>query len=111
MMKRLAAVVLASLIGTAVVADEPLVWPQFRGRGGSGVAETQKPPIEFGPEKNVRWKVACPAGYSSPMLVADLLVLTAYEKNKLFTIAYQRKTGKELWRAEAPAKEIEKHDK
>ena len=25
-------------------AKEPLVWPQFRGPGGAGIAEGQKPP-------------------------------------------------------------------
>ena len=29
----------------------------FAGRG-SGVADDQKPPVEFGPDKNVKWKVA-----------------------------------------------------
>lgn len=91
--------------------EQPVAWPQFRGPGGNGIAEDQKPPLEFGPDKNVKWKVPCPAGYSSPILVADKLVLTAYENNKLFTIAYERRTGKELWRAEAPAKQIEAHDK
>lgn len=111
MMKSIAALALCLSIIFCVNAEPPSAWPQFRGPGGSGIADDQKPPIEFGPDKNVKWKVACPAGYSSPMLVADLLVLTAFEKDKLFTIAYQRMTGKELWRAEAPAKQIEKHDK
>lgn len=94
-----------------VHAEPPPAWPQFRGPGGNGIAEDQKPPIEFGPDKNVKWKVTCPKGYSSPILVADKLVLTAFDAGKLFTIAYERKTGKELWRAEAPAKQIEAHDK
>ena len=47
--------------------DKPLAWPQFRGPGGSGVAEGQKPPVEFGPDKNVKWKVPVPRG----LLLAD----------------------------------------
>ena len=31
-------------------------------RAGSGVADAQKPPVEFGPDKNLKWKVPAPAG-------------------------------------------------
>ena len=88
-------------------ADQSLAWPQFRGPEGSGIADDQRPPIEFGPEKNVKWKVPVPGGFSSPIVVADLLVMTAFEKGKLYTIAYHRADGSEAWRAEAPAKQIE----
>src|SRR5262249_8806953 len=56
---------------TGVRADEPLAWPRFRGPNGSGVAEGQKPPLEFGPDKNVRWKVAVPPGISSPIVAGE----------------------------------------
>jgi outer membrane protein assembly factor BamB len=87
--------------------DRPLAWPQFRGPGGSGVADGQKPPVEFGPNKNVKWKVPVPPGISSPIIVADKLVLTAFDGGNLYTIAYNRADGKEAWRAQAPAKQIE----
>src|SRR6266568_3003484 len=80
--------------------DRPLGWPQFRGPGGSGVADGQKPPVEFGPDRNVKWKVAVPPGFSSPIIVGDKLVLTAFEGGKLYTIAYNRADGKEAWRAQ-----------
>jgi hypothetical protein len=86
----------------ALAADPPLSWPQFRGPGGSGVADNQKPPTEVGPETNVLWKVETPPGASSPIIVGDMLVMTAFENNKLYTIAYSRANGKELWRAHAP---------
>src|SRR6266571_5532593 len=54
-------------------------WPQFRGPGGSGVADDQKPPVEFGPDKNVKWKVPVPSGLSSPVVAGDKLVLTAFD--------------------------------
>jgi outer membrane protein assembly factor BamB len=99
-----------ALGGFATVAlggEAPLVWPQFRGPGGSAVADGQKPPVELGPDKNVKWKVPVPPGISSPIVVGDKLVLTAFEGGKLYTIAYNRKDGTEAWRAQAPAKEIE----
>ncbi len=88
-------------------AADPLAWPQFRGPRGSGVADEQHPPVELGPEKNVKWKVPVPSGISSPIVVGELLVITAFENDKLYTIAYRRDDGKEAWRAEAPAKKIE----
>src|SRR4051812_6727409 len=75
-------------------AEERLTWPRFRGLNGSGIAEGQKPPLEFGPEKNLKWKVAAPKGLSSPIAAGDLLVITALDGEKLYTIAYDRGTGK-----------------
>jgi outer membrane protein assembly factor BamB len=94
--------------GPVLRADEGLAWPQFRGPGASGVAEGEQPPVEIGPEKNVKWKVPAPDGLSSPIVVGDKLVITAFENDKLYTIAYNRADGSEAWRAEAPAKKIEK---
>lgn len=93
-----------------VFADKP-VWPQFRGPGGSGVAEGSKPPIEFGPDKNLKWKVPVPSGLSSPIVVGDKLVITALDGGKLYTIAYGRADGKEAWRTEAPAQQLEAYHK
>src|SRR5260370_10872936 len=103
----IACVALGVFAAVGLGGDRPLAWPQFRGPGGSGVAKGQKPPVEFGPDKNVKWKEAVPAGSSSPIVVGDKLVLTAFEDGKLFTIAYNRADGKEAWRAQAPAKKIE----
>src|SRR5581483_10713839 len=98
------------LASTPLGAD-PTPWPQFRGPGGTGVADEQKPPTQLGPDKNVAWKVAVPPGMSSPVVVGDKLVLTAFEGGKLLTIAYSRADGKELWRKEAPAAKLEKFSK
>ena len=86
-------------------------WPQFRGPNGSGIAAKSKPPVTFGPEQNVKWKVPAPAGASSPVIVGSKLFLTAFDQGKLFTIAYSITNGQELWRAEAPAKTIEAYHK
>jgi outer membrane protein assembly factor BamB len=111
-MKTLLALATAGMVAAAALgADQPLPWPQFRGPGGSGLAEGQKPPVEFGPGKNVRWKVAVPGGLSSPIIAGENLVLTAFEDGKLYTIAYRRADGREAWRREAPAKAIERFHK
>ena len=83
------------LFAAMVHAGEPLAWPQFRGPGGSGVADGQKPPVEFGPDKNVKWKIKVPHGLSSPIVAGDNLVITAFDDGKLYTIAYNRAAGQE----------------
>ncbi|HVK09258.1 MAG TPA: PQQ-binding-like beta-propeller repeat protein [Gemmataceae bacterium] len=103
-----AVVGLCALVGSGA---EPPAWPQFRGPAGSGVADGQKPPVDVGPTKNVKWKVPAPGGSSSPIVAGPLLVFTAFEGGKLYTVAYTRADGKEAWRALAPAKQIEPYHK
>jgi outer membrane protein assembly factor BamB len=107
----IALVVAAVLAAVGQGGETPLAWPQFRGPGGSGVAAGEKPPVEFGPDKNVKWKVRAPSGMSSPIIAGDKLVITALEDGKLYTIAYFRANGNEAWRAEAPAKKLEGYHK
>jgi outer membrane protein assembly factor BamB len=77
-------------------------WDQFRGPNASGVSDSVNLPVEFGPDTNVVWKTALPPGNSSPALAADRIYLTAFEDEKLFTIAVDRAAGRVLWRREAP---------
>ncbi len=58
-------------------------WSQFRGPNCSGVAEHDaSPPVEFGPDKHVKWKVDLPEGTSSPVIWANQLYLTGYIQDK-----------------------------
>jgi outer membrane protein assembly factor BamB len=107
----IACATLTAIAAAAAGAETKLVWPQFRGPNGSGVADAQHPPVEVGPDKNVKWKVPVPSGLSSPIVVGNKLVITAFDGGKLFTIAYDRGNGRELWRAEAPARELEPYNK
>src|SRR5437867_11240168 len=111
-MKRLIAVMTVGICAVVGLgADKPLAWPRFRGPGGSGIADHQKPPVELGPDKNVKWKVPVPSGLSSPIVAGDKLVITAFDGGKLYTIAYRRSDGQEAWRAEAPFKQLEPYYK
>jgi hypothetical protein len=111
-MKRLIILVLMEGFAAAgLSAETQLIWPQFRGPNGSGVADSQKPPVEFGPDKNVKWKVQSPSGLSSPIVAGDKLVITAFDGGKLYTIAYNRLDGKEAWRRDSTAKQIEAYFK
>lgn len=74
-------------------------WPQFRGPGGLGLgADTDTFPKTFGPETNVVWKTALPAGNSSPCLMGNRIFLTGFTAPNLETIALDRSTGELLWR-------------
>ena len=82
-------------------------WPQFRGPNCSGVSDTAKPPAVFGPGKNQLWKIAVPAGASSPCVWGDRIFLTAFAEGKLETHCYARRDGKLLWKRPAPATQLE----
>jgi outer membrane protein assembly factor BamB len=107
--------VVAILAGVGFSAD----WPQFRGPNGSGVSVSGRLPSEFGPDKNVVWKVGVPLGYSSPVISGNLIFLTGIEGGKitavegekdkfvhrggkLYTFAVDRFTGKTAWKNEVP---------
>jgi outer membrane protein assembly factor BamB len=69
------------------LAATPVVpsWPQFRGRRASGVAEGEKPPLEWNVESGtgVKWKTPIPGlGHSSPVVWGDrVFVTTAVSSN------------------------------
>jgi outer membrane protein assembly factor BamB len=107
-MNKPTALLLTMLISVPVNgAESSLAWPRFRGPNGSGIAVDAKPPIDIGPDKNLKWKVPVPGGLSSPIIAGDKLVLTAFDDGELYTIAYNRADGSEAWRAKAPARQLE----
>ncbi len=89
-----------ALSAAAVFAAESGDWSSFRGPNAGGVAESSGLPVEFGPDKNVVWKVDLPAGKSSPVLTDDRIFLTGQEGDNLLTLALDRATGRILWRRE-----------
>jgi len=101
-------VLLGVLAALACHAGE---WLRFRGPNGSGVADGEKLPSEIGAGRNVVWKTAIPLGKSSPVVTADRIYLTGHENGRLLTLAFDRKTSKELWRREAPGHRDEKRNK
>lgn len=104
--------ILAIVCALPLVADESKTasWPQFRGPNGLGVADDGKPyPIKFGPNQNVAWKTALPAGNSCPCIWGQRIFLTGYEKERkqLVTLCLDRATGKELWRQAVTPEKVE----
>lgn len=57
-------------------AAEP-IWPQFRGAGGSAVADAAKLPVEWSATKNVAWVAEVPGnGWSSPVVAGGRVFVT-----------------------------------
>ena len=92
---------MAGLAAATLLAAEP-VWDRFRGPNGSGISEGAPLPAQLSPSKNAIWRVETPPGYSSPVIGAEHVLLTAHEGGNLFTIAIDRKSGKIAWKQPAP---------
>jgi outer membrane protein assembly factor BamB len=84
-------------------------WPQFRGPTQQGHADAKGLPVEWGPDKNVVWKIPVPGkGWSSPVVAGGRIYLTTAVPNgeapkpgvSLRTICYEAATGKLLWDTE-----------
>src|SRR3712207_6641251 len=84
---------------SAVLADD---WPRFRGPNGSGVTRTSRLPPAIGQDITSEWKTAVPPGHSSPVVVGTTIYLTGFENESLITSAYDRDTGRQLWRQSIP---------
>jgi outer membrane protein assembly factor BamB len=76
-------------------------WTQFRGPGGSGVAEEKDLPTRWSKTDNIRWKVDLPGrGLSSPVIAGDRVYVTActaYLQTRLHVLCFEAATGKKLW--------------
>ena len=74
-------------------------WLQWRGPNGNGIADpSAKPPLTWGEEENVRWKVPVPGrGLSSPTVVGGLVLLTSSTDTTRLTLAYDRANGQKRW--------------
>jgi len=93
------AVGVAALIAPLAASTE---WTRFRGPNGTGVAETSGLPVDFGPDRHVVWKTVVPPGHSSPVLTDTHVFLTAHDGDALLVLAFDRATGRELWRRTVP---------
>jgi outer membrane protein assembly factor BamB len=87
--------------GAAYLA--PPDWPHWRGPQRNGVAEGGGPPVRWSRTENIRWSAALPGwGTSSPVVYGNRVFVTSQVeqdgRKSLLTIAFDRKTGTELWR-------------
>jgi outer membrane protein assembly factor BamB len=88
----------------AAVAAGPALgsdWPEFKGPLGRGVAAGERLRTSWSESEGIAWKVSLAGrGASSPILVGDLVVVTAASgprQDRLHVIALDRATGKLRW--------------
>jgi outer membrane protein assembly factor BamB len=94
--------ILVATLLTMPLAAAPVDWSRFRGPNGSGLSEATRIPTEFGPDRNVIWRLPLPQGHSSPILFENRIYLTAFRGDELVTLAIDRLAGKILWERSAP---------
>src|SRR5437763_10059635 len=90
--------IVALLVAIPILAAD---WPQFRGADRAGIATDAKPPLTWSAEKNIKWKVALPAGgNSSPIVWGDRVFLNCAANSKgtrRSLYCFNRADGRELW--------------
>ena len=86
------------LCGVAFSAN----WPSWRGSlAGSGITSETGLPLEWGKEKNVRWRVELPdRGNSTPVVWGDKIFVTQpiEKENWRGVLCFDRADGKLLWK-------------
>src|SRR3954469_21138135 len=90
------------------IADFPrlsaeLDWPWWRGPTRNGTSTTASVPAKFAESSGVIWKAAVPGrAHSSPIVVGDRVFLSSADGKRQIqsVLAYDRKTGKEVWQTE-----------
>ena len=88
---------LALFITTATSTADAANWPNWRGPTQNGVSTDKGIPAEFGPGKNVAWKVKLPGpGGASPVVWDDQVYVTSVEDQKLLLQAWST-AGKLKW--------------
>jgi hypothetical protein len=95
---RVAAVLCGLLASaTATAAD----WKEFRGGDGRGVAADETVRSRWSESEGIAWKADLPGrGASSPIVVGDLVVVTAAggaKQDRLHVLAFDAATGRPRW--------------
>lgn len=93
---------LTAVIILASVVPAQMHWPQFLGTNGKATAEGAGS-LRFDRKKDLRYRMAIPAGASSPCIWGEQIFLTGVDDDKLVMFAVDRKTGAEQWRHSVPA--------
>ncbi|MFC2116543.1 PQQ-binding-like beta-propeller repeat protein [Bacteroidota bacterium] len=117
-MKKKAAVFISTFLFGALsfiifnpLCAQPENWPQFRGINCAGLsAEGQNPPVHFGPDKNILWKVNLPEGHSSPCIWGNYIFITGFEEEGKLLIMFciDRNDGSIRWEENISVEEFEK---
>ncbi|MBB14700.1 hypothetical protein CMK22_05475, partial [Candidatus Poribacteria bacterium] len=90
---------LSTSLGAQDKSEYNEYWPQWRGPLATGVAPHANPPIEWGENQNIRWKVRIPGkGNASPIVWGNkVFILTAIEIEKAVAKDEKKDDGDELF--------------
>lgn len=91
-----------------LVQPEEPQWKGFRGTEGRGSPADSGYPATLAPATNLKWRVAVPAGYSSPAIAGGRVFLTGAREaiqdkevsGELVTLCLDAATGETRWRHE-----------
>lgn len=81
----------------AAGAVSKVAWHEFRGDAHDGTALGEHPPLEWGEDKNLKWKVAIHGrGWSSPVVAEDQIWLTtaAEDGKQMYAVCVGLDSGK-----------------
>ena len=84
-----------AVVAVSLAAMSPALadWPQWRGPGGQGHAESTQLPAEWSEGKNVTWRTELPGrGWSSPVILGNQVWVTAAHE----TVASEEKKKERL---------------
>ena len=83
---------LSTSLGAQDKSEYNEYWPQWRGPLATGVAPHANPPIEWGENQNIRWKVRIPGkGNASPIVWGNkVFILTAIEIEKAVLLVLKK---------------------
>lgn len=96
---RLSALVIAASAILAFVPAFAENWPQFRGPNQTGETTAHDLPAEFGPDKNVKWKIALP-GHSAatPAVWGENVFVVSPDGEELYLYCLDKSAGSERWK-------------
>jgi len=73
-------------------------WPSWRGPQGNGISSEKNVPTEWGPEKNVAWKIALPGSAgATPVIWGDRIFLTSVNEAGDLLLMAVSTSGESLW--------------
>ncbi|MFN9721478.1 MAG: PQQ-binding-like beta-propeller repeat protein [Planctomycetota bacterium] len=99
MTKWISSLLFAAAVSCSLESGRAENWPNWRGPHGNGISSEKNIPGEWGPEKNVAWKVALPgpAG-ATPVVWGEQIFLTSVnEAGELLLMAFDT-AGKQQWK-------------
>ena len=102
----LSLMILVGGMSASATAQERIgsTWPQWRGPTRDGVAHGTPWPETLSDESlRKEWRVELPLSYSGPIVTESMVFVTGtVKKTNEVVLALDRKTGRELWKAEWP---------